>query len=274
MPLVLHPTTAALVERFRAHLPSSLLIEGEQGVGLQTLARDLAGTTLMGVIEPTDKDGKIDHSKGSIKIESIRGLYEQTRAKQTAQQVVIIDDADTMSHGAQNAFLKLLEEPGEHIHFILTSHRPRLLLPTIHSRVQHLSILPLTAEQTTAFIQQSKSIDAKKAAQLQFIATGLPAEITRLLADDVYFSDKASAMADARTFLQGMSFERFGVAFRYTTREKALQLLDSALTILRRSISRQPESKLVTQLDKFLAAREAIDANHHVRLQLSQLVVQ
>lgn len=271
---VFHPTTAELIERFRAHMPSSLLIEGDTGVGLQTLARDLAASSLMAVIEPTDKDGKVDHQKGSIKIEAIRNLYEQTRAKQTRTQSIIIDDADTMSHGAQNAFLKLLEEPGEYIHFILTTHRPRLLLPTIHSRVQHLSVLPVTPEQTVSFIQKSATADAKKLAQLQFIAAGLPAEITRLLADDAYFADKAAAMADARTFLQGTSFERIAVAFRYNQRENALRLLDCALTILRRSVSRQPEPRLIAQLDKFLAAHEAIDANHHVRLQLTQLVLQ
>lgn len=273
MNLVLHPTTAELVDRVRTHLPASLLIEGDEGVGLMTLARELAGSQLMAVLEPTDKDGKIDHQKGSIKIEAIRDLYERTRGKHTSSQIVIVDDADTMSHGAQNAFLKLLEEPGEHIHFILTAHRPRLLLPTIHSRVQHLSALTVTAEQTATFIKQNNVVEAKKVAQLQFIAAGLPAEIVRLLASDDYFADKASAMSDARTFLQGTSFERMAVAFRYTQREKALQLLDSALMILRRSLSRQPEQKLVAQLDKFLAAREAIDANHHVRLQLAQLVI-
>lgn len=274
MSLVFHPTTAGLVERFRDHLPSSLLIEGESGTGLTTLARELAGGRLIAVIEPTDTDGNVDHKKGSVRIEAIRRLYEQTRAKHMSAQVVIIDDADTMGHPAQSAFLKLLEEPGEHIHFILTAHHPRQLLPTVHSRVQHLNILPLTAKQTAKFIQQAKPIDTKKAAQLQFIALGLPAEVTRLLADEAYFFDKASAMADARTFLQGTSFERFAVAFRYNTREKALQLLDSALIILRRSISLQPQQKLVAQLDRFLTAREAIDANHHVRLQLSQLVIQ
>ncbi len=273
MTLVLHPTTEALVTRVRAHLPASLLIEGDPGVGLMTIARDIAGAELVAILEPTDKDGKIDHQKGSIKIEAIRDLYSRTSGKHTRAQVVIIDDTDTMSHGAQNAFLKLLEEPGEHIHFILTAHRPRLLLPTIHSRVQHLSVLPVTAEQTANFIKHHAVTDAKKIAQLQFIAVGLPAEIARLIASDEYFTDKADAMTDARTFLQGTSFERMTVAFRYTQREKALQLLDSALMILRRSLSRQPEPKLVSQLDKFLAAREAIDANHHVRLQLAQLVI-
>lgn len=273
MNLVLHPTTAAFVERLRVRLPSSLIIEGESGVGLLSLARELSDSHVLAIVEPTDKDGKIDHNKGTIRVEAVRRLYEQTRAKQTTAQFVIIDDADAMTHGAQNAFLKLLEEPGEHIHFILTSHRPRLLLPTIHSRTQHLTVLPITDEQTATLLQQQQATDAKKIAQLQFIAAGLPAELMRLLADDAYFNDKAEAMGDSRTFLQGSAFERITIAFRYTQREKALQLLDGCLMILRRSVSRQPDPKLVTQLDTYLAAREAIEANHHVRLQLTQLVI-
>lgn len=274
MNLRLHTSTAPLIERLRQHLPQSLLLEGDAGVGLLTIARYIADRQILALLEPTDRDGKVDHDRGTISVEAIRTLYDQTHSKHTTKQVVIIDDADRMSHGAQNAFLKLLEEPGEHIHFILTAHKPRQLLPTIHSRVQHTTILPITAEQTTAYLAEQGITDAKKLAQLRFIADGLPAELTRLIASDDYFAARAGAMSDARTFIQGTSFERVTVAFRYgASRDRALQLLDSALTILRRSVSAHPETRLVTQLERTLAAREAIDSNHHVRLQLTQLVI-
>jgi DNA polymerase III delta prime subunit len=274
MSLIFHPASHDLIDRLRVHLPQSLLISGERGTGLTSTARYIADNQIIAVVEPVDAKGTIDHDRGTIKIEAIRQLYEQTRARHTSPQVVIIDSADRMSHGAQNAFLKLLEEPNEHIHFILTAHNPRALLPTIHSRVQEVTLLPITAEQTTVFLKEQGVTDAKKIAQLRFIADGLPAELRRLITDDSYFATRAGNMGDARTFIQGTSFERLEIAFKYSTqRDKALQLLDSSLTILRKSLSNNPEPRLVAQLERTLAAREAIDANHHARLQLTRIVV-
>lgn len=272
--LTLHPTSRALVERLASHLPQSLLISGEDGVGLSTIAKHLGGKDTIAIIEPTDAKDKIDHARGTISVEVVRRLYEQTRARHTRRQVIVIDDADRMSHGAQNAFLKLLEEPNEYIHFILTSHHPKQLLPTILSRVQASVILPLTDEQTTDFIAQLAITDAKKQAQLRFISNGLPAKLVRLVQDDAYFAEQAHIMSDARTFIQGTTFDKLVLVNAYaSSRDKALTLIDSALVILRRSLSGHPEPRLIHQMERLLGAREAIDANHNVKLQLTQIVL-
>lgn len=51
-------------------------------------------------------------------------------------KVYIIQDADTMNVQAQNALLKLLEEPPESASFILCASNPRQLLPTVRSRCE------------------------------------------------------------------------------------------------------------------------------------------
>lgn len=274
MSLTLHPATSIVVERLGTRLPQSLLLGGEEGVGLSTIAKQLAGHNIMAIVEPTDSKERIDHSRGTIGVEVIRHLYERTRARHTKHQVVIVDDADRMSHGAQNAFLKLLEEPNERIHFILTSHSPKQLLPTIRSRVQEATILPITDEQTTDFIQGIGVTDPRKQAQLRFIAGGLPAKLTRLTEDDDYFAEEARVMSDARTFIQGTTFEKLTLINTYaSSRDKSLLLLDSALMILRRSISGNPEPRLIYQMERLLSARELIEVNHHIKLQLTQIVL-
>ena len=81
-------------------------------------------------------------------------------------------------------------------------------------------------------------------------------------------------MSDARTFIQGTTFEKLTLINAYaSSRDKALLLLDSALMILRRSISSNPEPRLVHQMDRLLNACELIEANHHVKLQLTQVVL-
>lgn len=272
--LLLHPTTEKLIRRIETHLPQALLLKGETGVGLLSIAKELAGKSLVSIIEPSRTDGSIDNENGSINVASIRDLYEQTRAKHTKKQTIIIDGADRMTHGAQNAFLKLLEEPNEHIHFILTAHVVDSLLPTIQSRVQATTILPITKEQTEEYLASLQVSDPKKKAQLLFIAAGLPAEIYRLSQDDEAFAARATAMGDARTLLQASTYEKLLLVQKYaSSRDKTLRLIDSAITIARRTVSSHHEVKLIHQLERLLAARDAIAANHSIRLQLTQLVL-
>ena len=108
---------------------------------------------MAGLLRPQDTKEKIDNENGTISVEMIRQLYDQTRARHTSPQIFIIDDADRMSRGAQNAFLKLLEEPGKQIYFILTSHNPQNLLPTIRSRTQNVVLQALDKTESSTFIE-------------------------------------------------------------------------------------------------------------------------
>ena len=62
------------------------------------------------------------------------------------RKVYIIEDADTMNTQAQNALLKLLEEPPESVAFILCAANPALLLPTVRSRCELIRINSDAAE--------------------------------------------------------------------------------------------------------------------------------
>lgn len=55
-------------------------------------------------------------------------------------RVVIIDDADMMNRNAQNALLKILEEPPKNTVLILITHRLGTLIPTIRSRTQNFTM--------------------------------------------------------------------------------------------------------------------------------------
>jgi DNA polymerase-3 subunit delta' len=61
--------------------------------------------------------------------------------------VIIITRIETMRPEAANAFLKVLEEPGERVIFILTADRVDALLPTILSRCQIVPFTPLTSHE-------------------------------------------------------------------------------------------------------------------------------
>jgi DNA polymerase-3 subunit delta' len=256
-------------------LPQSLLITGPVGVGLGTIARYIAhdiGDVTLTVLP--EKDDTVDIEKGVISVDSIRRLYTQTRSIQTGKLVIVIDYAERMGHQAQNAFLKLLEEPGEGIYFILATHTPSKLLSTITSRVQHFEVKPLTHEQSILFLDNLGVTDPQKRAQLLFMAEGLPAEMTRLCSDEIYFEYRATTMRDARDLLQESPCKKLIIAQRYEDkREAALLLLTDASNILRRSISQKPQENLIAQIDSLLYAYQQIQANGNIRLCLARLVV-
>ncbi len=139
--------------------------------------------------------------KGSIKIDTIRQLYDHTRTKTVGRLVIIIDDADVMLATAQNTLLKLLEDTPRHVNFLLTSHNPQLFLTTIRSRAQEIALLPLTNDQTATYLDNLGVKDKKIRTQLLFLADGLPAEIARLVSDDNYQKRRFDEIRESRDFL-------------------------------------------------------------------------
>ena len=271
--LVISPQTKALIDHLSLDLPQSLLISGQTGVGLATAARRLAGSGLMAVIEPTNVKEQVD-SNGTISVEAVRKLYEQTRGKYGSRQIVIIDDADRMNTSGQSAFLKLLEEPNNNIHFILTSHQPSRLKSTILSRVQHHVIQPISDEQTSQLLDELAVEAGTKQAQIKFMASGLPAEITRLVSHEQYFNERVSSMGDARSFLQATAYDRLLIVQKYySSRDKSLQLIADSIRISRRSLSAKPQPGLVKQLAGLLKTKERLESNGNVRLCLTSFVL-
>lgn len=275
MDLVFHPASQHLVSQLSHRLPQSLLMSGPKGVGLNTAAHHLARSgELLAVIQPQNIKEQVDNELGTISVESIRKLYAQTQGKHSSRQIVIIDNADRMNTSSQSAFLKLLEEPNDNIHFILTSHTPSQLKSTIMSRVQHSVLQPITDQQTTDLLTSLSVTDPTKQAQLRFIGAGLPAELTRLATDDAYFGERATSMGAARTFLQASTYDRLLVVQQiYTSRDKSQQLVDDAVQIVRRSLSAKPQPALITQLEGLLTVRERLQSNCNVRLSLASLVL-
>lgn len=274
MKIYLHPASEKRIAVLKNNLPQSILLSGPRGIGLGTIARDIAGKYLATHLRPQNKKNQTDNDNGTISVETIRELYTQTRAKQMHANIIIIDDADRMSRGAAAAFLKLLEEPSDNTHFILTSHAPQLLPPTINSRVQELLLQFMTPEQTDALLDEAAVTDTTKRTQLRYIANGLPAELLRLIEDDDYFKQRAAIISDARTLLMASTYDKLLVVQKYqSNRDSALQLVDSALAIARHSITAKPQATLINQLDHLLNVREHLQANFSVRLQLTQLVL-
>lgn len=90
--------------------------------------------------------------KAEIKIDQIRGVkdFVYLRPALSKRKVVLIHPAETMNQQAQNALLKVLEEPPEDTHFILVANRLEKILPTVKSRSFILEVPPLSEEELKA----------------------------------------------------------------------------------------------------------------------------
>jgi DNA polymerase-3 subunit delta' len=82
--------------------------------------------------------------KGHIQVDQIRPLGQLTHLSAHAggRRVVLLYTAEALTISAANALLKTLEEPPEGVYFILLSHHPARVLPTIRSRCR---LFPLQA---------------------------------------------------------------------------------------------------------------------------------
>ena len=272
---VIHPETAHQIDVLARQKPHALLITGPYGIGLSTLAHQIVGESEARVITVLpEKNDKIDLEKGTLTVESIRALYDATRTKLPEGRVIIIDYAERMAPAAQNAFLKLLEEPSEGTRFILLTHQPELLLPTITSRSQRVDARPVTRMQSEELLDALAVTDATKRAQLLFIAEGLPASLINYVENEDLFSSRASLVKDARSYVTGGAYEKLRIAKKYKdSRADALTLIEDSLKLLRRSVAEKGDTASLRTLSRFEILHKRIAEQGNVRLQLSAAVV-
>ncbi len=137
----------ALARHLLAHAkPEEAPAQLEKIDRASSLFRQIASGAHPGVLHltrPLDRDGK--KFKTAITVDEIRRVnkFLSMTSHDGGYRIIIVDPADDMNTSAANALLKNLEEPPERTLFILVSHAPGKLLPTIRSRCQASRLQPL-----------------------------------------------------------------------------------------------------------------------------------
>lgn len=144
-------------------------------------------------------------------------------------RVVIIDSADEMNRNAANALLKFLEEPPAATIFLLVSHAPAGLLPTIRSRCRMLDLRPLGADDLArALTEAGAELSPGQESALAELSGGSTGRALRLLAGDglALYARLVASFDNGRRIARGaMSALAEGVSGRANT-EKYRLLLD------------------------------------------------
>ncbi len=155
-------------------IPHAIILEGARGLGKRTLAKLISKAC---VCEKTWEKpcGKCIHCKkvdrevhpdviypeksGALhtyNIETIREMREDAYiiANEAQNKVYVLTEVDNMGIPAQNALLKILEEPPANVIFILTCISSMNLLQTIRSRMQIISLVPVHFEEAKLYIRK------------------------------------------------------------------------------------------------------------------------
>ncbi len=191
----------------------AMLIEGPEGIGKATLAfrfanhvlshpdpasapetigdpdpvsavsRQISGGAshnLLHLSRPVDdKTGKV---KTTITVDEVRraGKFFSQTSGTGNWRIVVIDPADDLNRSAANAILKILEEPPKRALFLVLSHAPGRLLPTIRSRCLPLKLTPL-GNDALRMALENLGVPAGQGSELLAAAKGSVSEALKLL---------------------------------------------------------------------------------------------
>lgn len=155
-------------------LPHALLLEGPVGSGRRTLARLIAAAAVcrhegerpcghcpacrkaLGAGHPDITELGGTEEARSFHIDAVRALREEAYIlpNEAPVRVFILCDVQSMTDQAQNALLKLLEEPPTHVRLILTCENRAQLLETVRSRLFSVALRGVTLSEAASVLRR------------------------------------------------------------------------------------------------------------------------
>ena len=269
------------------------LIAGPEGVGKGSFARS-AGARLVGggtqrddliaarahpdfkVVErevwgktdtlvPYDERKEGDAPARSIRVAQVRWLRNEltTRPSLGERRAVIIDAVDDLEASGANALLKSLEEPPLGTIFLLVSHAPGRLLPTIRSRCRLLRFGLLNDEEVATVVSREQSdLSPAELSALVAAGEGAPGRALRFAGLDVHGLDAAIAaiagdgdVDNARRSALARSLAGKSASPRYEA------FLERVPAFIAREARRRSGPTLATTLDAHGRARDLAGAS-------------
>ncbi|GMM94372.1 DNA polymerase III subunit delta' [Qipengyuania sp. MTN3-11] len=198
-------------------------------------------------------DGKAFELARSIRIDQVRTMQRRltTRPSLGERRAVIIDPADDMERNAANALLKSLEEPPRGTVFLLVSHRPARLLPTIRSRCRMLRFPSLgDAEIEAILVDRAPSTGADERRAAVRAAGGSPGAALAFIDQDLgplsELMGQIVREGDPTFVLRGRLATAIG---NRPDRERLRAMLDLARGTLATELDDCPRDRLPARID-------------------------
>lgn len=200
---ILHEDIAEnLISNVRKKVTNQAYIfQGERGVGAKECARlfsaalvckstdtEPCGTCNACLMARADSHPDIvtvmpQDGKRNITVDQIRGVVTDayTKPYESEKKVYIIAYGDDMNEQAQNAFLKVLEEPPEYAVFVILAENNESLLKTIRSRCTTIKFNPVSDAKIREYIKTKFPESIEKTDFLVQYAGGIAGDIEKIL---------------------------------------------------------------------------------------------
>lgn len=190
---------SALEGGFLSH---AYIFEGAEGSGRHTLVKELlkamacaadnAPCGECAVCAKIDAGVCVDvryikpaEGKTELTVDLIRGIYDTVGISPSELdfKAYVIEHGELMNANAQNAFLKLLEEPPGNVKFFIITSDASKLLPTVRSRALTLRLEKLSPALVGAVLDGHGIPDSPRRREAIALADGSAGEAMRILAD-------------------------------------------------------------------------------------------
>lgn len=197
-----------LIHPDRVNRQQTLLFAGPRGCGKTTLARIVASE--LGCSSFDFHEMNISNTRG---IAHARELEAQMRFKPLSGdlKIYLLDEVQSATPDFQDSILKALEEPPNHVMFLLCTTEPEKLKKTVLSRCTKFYVQPLRAVDIRQFIKrvlQQEGVDDFPAEAIEKISQaceGIPREALVLL-------DKVIDITDETLLLEAIDREQIKVS--------------------------------------------------------------
>ena len=254
-PLLSSPSNKRLTEIAASKPQTTLVVGSEAGNEENTaiyLAHQIIGNELVQV-------------ETAPAIEGVRAIQTQARSSSQEAQAVVIVNVDSMSLEAQNALLKLLEEPTENVFYVLAAKSATSVLGTIQSRSTVLTLsAPSLADATTHYKEHA---DEQVAAAMMASGGNVPFM-------EAYLQGENEYMAVAKEIIKQDAYSRVATASQYMSdREKSRELVLSMQNIFR-FLATKPNTRTMALKGARNCSQtiEQLDANGNTKLLLGKLL--
>ena len=283
-PHVVRALTNALDQQRIHH---AYLFTGTRGVGKTTLARIIAkslncetGITAKPcgqcvACTEIDKGRFVDllevDAASNTQVDAMRELLENAQYAPTSGRfkVYIIDEVHMLSKSAFNAMLKTLEEPPEHVKFILATTDPQKVPVTVLSRCLQFNLRQIastTIVEHLEYILKEENIPYEKAG-VQLIAKaaeGSMRDALSLTDQAIAYGNQAVHEADVRGMLGAIDQSYLFDIIQALTNEDGSLLIEKAKEMETRSISFEAAlNDLAKLLHQIAIAQAAPDSLSH-----------
>lgn len=229
-------------------LPHTVLLEGEDGCGKTTFARMMAAGVLCQqqdvsqrpcggcrncrlILSDAHPDVHLEQSEDKARgfhIDQIRTLRADAyiRPNDGDYKVYILRNIHNMTEQAQNALLKIIEEPPRQVLFILTCNNRARILPTILSRA---AVIPLSVcsvgQCMDALEHLAADVSAEQRHQAAQLAQGNIGKALQMLQDERSLKIACDARRVGQTVCIGQEFELLSCLQEYTGAKKREEFL-------------------------------------------------